>query len=53
VAALGDDPTELEATLLQRAERLIAAGEAMLEDGKKRGVALVWRGAVISSWLAD
>jgi hypothetical protein len=52
-AAVGDDPTELEARLLQRAERLIATGEAMLEEGRKRGVALVWRGAVISDWLAD
>jgi len=51
--AVGDDPTELQARLLLRAERLIATGEAMLADGKKRGVALVWRGAVISRWLMD
>jgi HEPN domain-containing protein len=50
---IGDDPTEVEATLFARAGRLIAAGEAMLADGKKRGVALVWRGAVISRWLMD
>ncbi|MBM4183793.1 MAG: hypothetical protein FJ207_06140 [Gemmatimonadetes bacterium] len=53
VEDLGTDPSELEARLLERAERLIAAGEAMLAEGKKRGVAPVWRGAVISRWLMD
>jgi len=51
--AIGDTPTELEATLFARAGRLIEAGETMLAEGKKRGVALVWRGAVISRWLMD
>ena len=51
--AIGDTPTELEARLFARAGRLIAAGEAMVAEGKKRGIALVWRGAVISRWLMD
>lgn len=51
--ALGTAPTPLEQRLLMRAARLIEAGEAMIADGKKRGVALVWRGAVISRWLMD
>jgi hypothetical protein len=51
--AIGDDPTELQEQLLARAGRLIAHGEALIADGHKRGVAPVWRGAVISRWLID
>jgi HEPN domain-containing protein len=51
--ALSDTPTELEQRLLARAGRLIELGEQMLADGHKRGVAPVWRGAVISRWLMD
>jgi len=49
--AVGDDPSELEARLLAIAGRLIARGTRMLEEGYPRGVAPLWRGAVISSWL--
>lgn len=49
--AVGADPTELEKRLLQRAARLIERGEQLITDGNKRGVAPVWRGAVISRWL--
>ncbi|MEX2048625.1 MAG: HEPN domain-containing protein [Gemmatimonadota bacterium] len=49
--AVGDDPTSLQARLLAIAGRSIERGVAMLEDGKKRGVGAVWRGAVISRWL--
>jgi HEPN domain-containing protein len=51
--AIGEDPTELEARLFARAGRLIELGEQMLEEGHKRGVAPIWRGAVISRWLVD
>jgi HEPN domain-containing protein len=51
--AIGDDPTELEQQLFERAGRLIAHGEELIADGHKRGVAPVWRGAVISQWLID
>ena len=51
--ALGDAPTELEQRLFARAGRLIELGERMLAEGNKRGVAPVWRGAVISRWLMD
>jgi HEPN domain-containing protein len=51
--AIGDEPTELEARLFARAGRLIELGEQMLEDGFKRGVAPIWRAAVISRWLMD
>jgi HEPN domain-containing protein len=51
--AIGDEPTELEARLIARAGRLIELGEQMLEDGFKRGVAPIWRAAVISRWLMD
>lgn len=50
-AAVGDDPTELEARLLAVARRSIERGQAMLEAGYKRGVGPIWRGAVISRWL--
>jgi HEPN domain-containing protein len=51
-AAVGDDPTELEERLLGLAGRLIQRGEQQLEEGNKRGVAALWRAAVISRWLA-
>jgi hypothetical protein len=51
--AVGDDPTELQTRLLARAARLIERGEEMLEEGHKRGVAPIWRAAVISRWLID
>jgi hypothetical protein len=49
--AIGDDPTPLQQQLFERAGRLIERGEALIADGHKRGVAPVWRGAVISAWL--
>ena len=52
-AALGDDPTELELRIFKRAGRLIEIGKARLAEGHKRGVAAVWRGAVMSAWLLD
>jgi hypothetical protein len=51
--ALGGEPTELEARLFARAGRLIEVGEQMLADGYERGVAPIWRAAVISRWLLD
>jgi HEPN domain-containing protein len=51
--AIGDEPTELEARLFAHAGRLIERGEQMLEEGYKRGVAPIWRAAVISRWLMD
>lgn len=47
------DPTELELRLLERARDLIERGIAQLEEGNKRGVAALWRAAVISLWLTD
>jgi hypothetical protein len=51
VEALGDDPTDLDARLLARAADLIELGIQQLERGHKRGVAALWRAAVISAWL--
>jgi HEPN domain-containing protein len=51
--AIGDDPTRLELWLFERAGKFVARGERMLAAGYKRGVALVWSGAVISRWLMD
>jgi HEPN domain-containing protein len=50
-AAIGDDPTELELALFQRAGRLIELGKAKLEEGNKRGVAALWRASVLCAWL--
>ena len=50
-AALGDDPTDLELRLFNRAVELLELGIAKLEEGHERGVAAVWRSAVISAWL--
>jgi hypothetical protein len=49
--AVGDDPTQLESALLQRARRLIDAGLTRLEEGQHRGVGALWRAAVICTWL--
>ena len=43
--------SELELRLFRRAGELIEIGIAKLEEGNKRGVAALWRAAVISSWL--
>jgi hypothetical protein len=51
VEALGDDPTDLDARLLARTADLIELGIQQLERGHKRGVAALWRAAVISAWL--
>ena len=50
-AAIGDDATDLRKRLLHRAAELIEIGLAKLEDGQKRGVAALWRAAVICTWL--
>ena len=52
-AALGDAPTELQKRLLHRAADLIEIGVHMLESGHKRGVAPLWRAAVICRWLLN
>lgn len=51
VAAVGDTPTEFQALLLTRVERLIEHGEAKLADGETRGIAAFWQAAVICAWL--
>jgi HEPN domain-containing protein len=50
-AAVGTDPSELQALLLDQAQRLIEAGEAKLADGYHRGIGALWRAAVICTWL--
>jgi len=49
--AVEGDPTALRERLLGIARRSIERGTAALEEGHKRGVGAVWRGAVISRWL--
>jgi hypothetical protein len=51
--AIGDDPTELELRLFNRAGRLIELGKTKLEAGNKRGVAALWRASVLCAWLLD
>ena len=50
-AAVGDDPTDLELRLLGHAEQMIELGLRRLEMGEKRGVAALWRAAVVCHWL--
>lgn len=52
-AAVGDAPTELDKRLLNLAADLIEVGIEKLESGHKRGVAPLWRAAVICRWLLD
>jgi HEPN domain-containing protein len=52
-AALGDDATELQLRLFERAGRLIELGKEKLAEGNKRGVAALWRASVICAWLLD
>lgn len=51
VVALGDDPSELEARILNRAAELIEIGVRRLEEGRLRGVAALWRSSTMSHWL--
>lgn len=50
-ASIGEDASDLKKRLLNRAADLIEAGLARLEAGYQRGVAPLWRAAVICSWL--
>lgn len=49
--ALGDDPTDFQLRVLNRAGDLIEIGVRKLQDGKKRGIAALWRSATMSAWL--
>lgn len=51
VAAVGDDPTGLEKLLLQWSAQFYAAGVELLESGQVRGVAWLWKSAVISTYI--
>lgn len=51
VAAVGDDPTDLEARIMNRAAELIEIGVRRLAAGQRRGVAALWRSATRSHWL--
>lgn len=50
-AAAATEPEGTAATLLDRAEALLASGTEMLEDGWVRGICRLWRSAVISTWI--
>jgi HEPN domain-containing protein len=52
VAAVGEDPTDLQAALLRRARHFIDVGLEKLAEEYPRGVGALWRAAVISAWLA-
>ena len=51
VAAVGSEPTELQAALLERARHMLENGEEHVLAGNVRGVGALWRSAVISTWL--
>lgn len=50
-AALGQEATDLELRLLNHARELIELGLERLEAGQARGVAALWRAAVVCHWL--
>jgi hypothetical protein len=50
-ALSGVEPTELQAALLARAERLLERGKEKLGNGERRGLGALWQSAVISSFL--
>jgi hypothetical protein len=50
-SAVGDDPGEVQARVLNRAEELRALGVRMIEAGRVRGIAPLWRSASMSAWL--
>lgn len=49
--ALGDDPTDFQLRVLNRAGHLIEIGVRKLENGHRRGIAALWRSATMSAWL--
>jgi len=51
VAAVGENPTELQARLLLRARHMLENGEEHVLAGNVRGIGALWRSAVISTWL--
>lgn len=51
VEALGDDPTDFQLRVLNRAADLIEIGVRRLQNGQKRGIAALWRSATMSAWL--
>jgi hypothetical protein len=50
-AALATNPEGVEATLLERAQILLEAGSAALQEATPRGLCALWRSAVISTWI--
>lgn len=52
-ASLGDDATELQLRVLARAGELLEIGKARLDAGRLRGIAALWRSAMMSHWLID
>jgi len=50
-ASLGDDPSELQLRVLNRATDLYEIGVRRLEAGYKRGGAALWRSSTMSAWL--
>jgi hypothetical protein len=46
-----EDPDELQAALLEMAERMLATGEENRSNGTCRGLGALWQAAVISSYL--
>ncbi len=50
-ALSGVEPSDLQAALLARAERLLERGKEKLGNGECRGLGALWQSAVISSYL--
>jgi hypothetical protein len=52
LAAVGDEPTQLQTILLERASAMLANGEANMSEEACGGIMAVWQAAVIFSYLA-
>jgi len=52
LTAIGEEPTELQAILLERAAAMLATGEANLGIEVCGGLGAIWQAAVISRYLA-
>jgi hypothetical protein len=50
-SAVASDPTELKEALLQRATRLLEAGQSNRNNGTCRGLGALWQSAVIAAYL--
>lgn len=52
LVAVGDEPTQIQTILLERAAAMLATGEANISEETCGGLGAIWQAAVISRYLA-